>query len=103
MLAREEREILERFESLQKRERPRVRGMPMHARKLADGGRRGGGKRCTFRFCRYCLSLLLSTLRCQEETRLKLQCQDLLVVSKKLFTRLGEPAFYLPSFPFLAS
>ncbi|XP_011498847.1 PREDICTED: cGMP-dependent 3',5'-cyclic phosphodiesterase-like [Ceratosolen solmsi marchali] len=39
---------------------------------------------------RYCLSLLLSTLRCQEETRLKLQCQDLLVVSKKLFTRLGD-------------
>lgn len=40
--------------------------------------------------CRYCLSLLLSTLRCQEETRLKLQCQDLLDVSKKLFTRLGN-------------
>ncbi|XP_014218592.1 cGMP-dependent 3',5'-cyclic phosphodiesterase-like isoform X2 [Copidosoma floridanum] len=39
---------------------------------------------------RYCLSLLLSTLRCQEETRLKLQCQDLLDVSKKLFTRLGD-------------
>ncbi|XP_058803157.1 cGMP-dependent 3',5'-cyclic phosphodiesterase-like isoform X2 [Phymastichus coffea] len=39
---------------------------------------------------RYCLSLLLSTLRCQEETRLKVQCQDLLDVSKKLFTRLGD-------------
>ncbi|XP_014238612.1 cGMP-dependent 3',5'-cyclic phosphodiesterase-like isoform X7 [Trichogramma pretiosum] len=38
---------------------------------------------------RYCLSLLLSTLKCQEETKLRLQCQDLLVVSKRLFTRLG--------------
>ncbi|XP_014238608.1 cGMP-dependent 3',5'-cyclic phosphodiesterase-like isoform X1 [Trichogramma pretiosum] len=39
---------------------------------------------------RYCLSLLLSTLKCQEETKLRLQCQDLLVVSKRLFTRLGD-------------
>ncbi|XP_015586833.1 cGMP-dependent 3',5'-cyclic phosphodiesterase isoform X2 [Cephus cinctus] len=39
---------------------------------------------------RYCLGLLLSTLRCQEETRLKIQCQDLLAVSRKLFTRLGD-------------
>ncbi|XP_011298663.1 cGMP-dependent 3',5'-cyclic phosphodiesterase isoform X1 [Fopius arisanus] len=39
---------------------------------------------------RYCLGLLLSTLRCQEETRLKLQCQDLLIVSRKLFMHLGD-------------
>ncbi|KAK0178025.1 hypothetical protein PV328_002010 [Microctonus aethiopoides] len=39
---------------------------------------------------RYCLGLLLSTLKCQEETRLKLQCQDLLIVSRKLFTHLGD-------------
>ncbi|XP_046417242.1 cGMP-dependent 3',5'-cyclic phosphodiesterase-like isoform X2 [Neodiprion virginianus] len=39
---------------------------------------------------KYCLGLLLSTLRCQEETRLKLQCQDLLAVSRKLFTHLGD-------------
>ncbi|XP_014300468.1 cGMP-dependent 3',5'-cyclic phosphodiesterase [Microplitis demolitor] len=39
---------------------------------------------------RYCLGLLLNTLRCQEETRLKVQCQDLLTVSRKLFTHLGD-------------
>ncbi|XP_048505681.1 cGMP-dependent 3',5'-cyclic phosphodiesterase-like isoform X3 [Athalia rosae] len=39
---------------------------------------------------KYCLGLLLSTLKCQEETRLKLQCQDLLAVSRKLFTHLGD-------------
>ncbi|KAG8041835.1 hypothetical protein G9C98_007139 [Cotesia typhae] len=39
---------------------------------------------------RYCLGMLLNTLRCQEETRLKVQCQDLLTVSRKLFTHLGD-------------
>ncbi|XP_043476114.1 cGMP-dependent 3',5'-cyclic phosphodiesterase-like isoform X3 [Leptopilina heterotoma] len=39
---------------------------------------------------RYCLGLLLSTLRCQEEARLKIQCQNLLAVSRKLFMRLGD-------------
>ncbi|CAG5099907.1 5'-cyclic phosphodiesterase (Bos taurus) [Cotesia congregata] len=39
---------------------------------------------------RYCLGMLLNVLRCQEETRLKVQCQDLLTVSRKLFTHLGD-------------
>ncbi|XP_034938911.1 cGMP-dependent 3',5'-cyclic phosphodiesterase-like [Chelonus insularis] len=39
---------------------------------------------------RYCLGLVLTTLNCEEETRLKLQCQNLLTVSRKLFTHLGD-------------
>lgn len=43
--------------------------------------------------CRYCLGLLLTSLRCQEETRLRRQCQELLDVSRKLFKRLGNIFF----------
>lgn len=39
---------------------------------------------------RFCLGYLLGSLRCYEETRLRQQCQDLLVVSRKLFTYLGD-------------
>ncbi|KAL0125204.1 hypothetical protein PUN28_004382 [Cardiocondyla obscurior] len=39
---------------------------------------------------RFCLGYLLSSLRCYEETRVKQQCQDLLAVSRKLFTYLGD-------------
>lgn len=41
------------------------------------------------KFCRFCLGYLLSSLRCYEETRIKQQCQNLLAVSRKLFTHLG--------------
>ncbi|XP_029164528.1 cGMP-dependent 3',5'-cyclic phosphodiesterase-like isoform X1 [Nylanderia fulva] len=39
---------------------------------------------------RFCLGYLLSSLRCYEETRVKQQCQNLLAVSRKLFTHLGD-------------
>ncbi|XP_012140531.1 cGMP-dependent 3',5'-cyclic phosphodiesterase isoform X2 [Megachile rotundata] len=39
---------------------------------------------------RFCLGFLLNSLTCHEETRLKHQCQNLLAVSRKLFTHLGD-------------
>ncbi|CAL7945385.1 unnamed protein product [Xylocopa violacea] len=39
---------------------------------------------------RFCLGFLLNSLTCYEETRLKLQCQKLLAVSRKLFSHLGD-------------
>ncbi|XP_015181988.1 PREDICTED: cGMP-dependent 3',5'-cyclic phosphodiesterase-like isoform X1 [Polistes dominula] len=39
---------------------------------------------------RYCLGYVLSSLRCYEETRLKHQCQNILAISRKLITRLGD-------------
>ncbi|XP_011329023.1 cGMP-dependent 3',5'-cyclic phosphodiesterase isoform X2 [Ooceraea biroi] len=39
---------------------------------------------------RFCLGYLLSSLRCYEEARVRQQCQDLLAVSRKLFTHLGD-------------
>ncbi|CAK9809660.1 cGMP-dependent 3',5'-cyclic phosphodiesterase [Anthophora quadrimaculata] len=39
---------------------------------------------------RFCLGFLLNSLTCYEETRLKRQCQNLLAVSRKLFTHLGD-------------
>ncbi|KAK2585797.1 hypothetical protein KPH14_010402 [Odynerus spinipes] len=39
---------------------------------------------------RYCLGYFLSSLKCYEETRLKRQCQDILAISRKLITHLGE-------------
>ncbi|XP_011157690.1 cGMP-dependent 3',5'-cyclic phosphodiesterase [Solenopsis invicta] len=39
---------------------------------------------------RFCLGYLLSSLRCYEESRIKQQCQNLLAVSRKLFTYLGD-------------
>lgn len=39
--------------------------------------------------CRFTLGHLLSSLHCYEETRIKQQCQNLLAVSRKLFTHLG--------------
>lgn len=39
---------------------------------------------------KYCLGLFLSSLKYEEETRLKEQCQDLLRVSRKLFLHLGD-------------
>lgn len=37
-----------------------------------------------------CLTTLLNTLSYEEEFRLKTQCQSLLTVARKLFTRLGD-------------
>ena len=51
-----------------------------------------------FKNYRYCLGLLLSTLRCQEEARLKIQCQNLLAVSRKLFMRLGICIVYITAY-----
>lgn len=39
---------------------------------------------------RYCLTLLLNTRQCEEEKRLKNQCQSLLSVARKLFSHLGD-------------
>ncbi|XP_032671735.1 cGMP-dependent 3',5'-cyclic phosphodiesterase-like isoform X2 [Odontomachus brunneus] len=39
---------------------------------------------------RFCLGYLLSSLRYFEETRVKQQCQNLLAVSRKLYTHLGD-------------
>ncbi|KAF7283462.1 cGMP-dependent 3',5'-cyclic phosphodiesterase-like [Rhynchophorus ferrugineus] len=39
---------------------------------------------------RYCLSLLLNTRQCEEERRLKTECQSLLLVARKLFSHLGH-------------
>ncbi|KAI4497188.1 hypothetical protein M0802_007672 [Mischocyttarus mexicanus] len=39
---------------------------------------------------RYCLGYVLSSLRCYEETRLKHQCQNILAISRKLITHLGD-------------
>ncbi|KAI4477544.1 hypothetical protein M0804_012661 [Polistes exclamans] len=39
---------------------------------------------------RYCLGYVLNSLRCYEETRLKHQCQNILAISRKLITRLGD-------------
>lgn len=39
---------------------------------------------------RYCLTLLLNTRECEEERRLKQQCQSLLLVARKLFSHLGD-------------
>ncbi|KAG7203775.1 hypothetical protein KM043_013797 [Ampulex compressa] len=39
---------------------------------------------------RFCFGFLLNALRCYEESRLKRQSQDLLAVSRKLFTHLGD-------------
>ncbi|XP_043800382.1 cGMP-dependent 3',5'-cyclic phosphodiesterase-like isoform X2 [Apis laboriosa] len=39
---------------------------------------------------RFCLGFLLNSFTCYEETRLKLQCQKLLAVSRKLYIYLGE-------------
>lgn len=39
---------------------------------------------------RYCLTLLLNTRECEEERRLKQQCQNLLLVARKLFSHLGD-------------
>lgn len=41
----------------------------------------------TFRFC---LPLLLNTWNCQEEQRIKVQCQSLLAVARRLFSHLGD-------------
>lgn len=41
------------------------------------------------KFHRFCLGYLLSSLRYFEETRVKQQCQNLLAVSRKLYTHLG--------------
>ncbi|XP_071577810.1 cGMP-dependent 3',5'-cyclic phosphodiesterase-like isoform X1 [Temnothorax nylanderi] len=42
------------------------------------------------KYRRFCLGYLLSSLRCYEEIRVKRQCQNLLAVSRKLFTYLGD-------------
>ncbi|XP_023014111.1 cGMP-dependent 3',5'-cyclic phosphodiesterase [Leptinotarsa decemlineata] len=39
---------------------------------------------------KYCLTLLLNTRECEEERRLKQQCQTLLTVARKLFSHLGD-------------
>ncbi|XP_076665148.1 cGMP-dependent 3',5'-cyclic phosphodiesterase isoform X1 [Andrena cerasifolii] len=39
---------------------------------------------------RFCLGFLLNSFTCYEETRLKHQCQNLLAISRKLFTHLGD-------------
>ncbi|CAH2016212.1 unnamed protein product [Acanthoscelides obtectus] len=39
---------------------------------------------------RYCLAILLNTRECEEERRLKQQCQSLLTVARKLFSHLGD-------------
>ncbi|KAG5889012.1 hypothetical protein JTB14_033941 [Gonioctena quinquepunctata] len=39
---------------------------------------------------RYCITLLLNTRECEEERRLKQQCQSLLLVARKLFSHLGD-------------
>lgn len=39
---------------------------------------------------RFCLGYLLNSLRCNEEARVRQQCQDLLAVSRKLLTHLGD-------------
>ncbi|CAG9825144.1 unnamed protein product [Phaedon cochleariae] len=39
---------------------------------------------------KYCLALLLNTRECEEERRLKQQCQSLLAVARKLFSHLGD-------------
>ncbi|KAJ8951186.1 hypothetical protein NQ314_007726 [Rhamnusium bicolor] len=39
---------------------------------------------------KYCLTLLLNTRECEEERRLKQQCQSLLSVARKLFSHLGD-------------
>lgn len=39
---------------------------------------------------KYCLMLLLNTRECEEERRLKHQCQTLLTVARKLFSHLGD-------------
>ncbi|KAF7998096.1 hypothetical protein HCN44_009494 [Aphidius gifuensis] len=39
---------------------------------------------------KYCLGLFLSSLKYEEEKRLKEQCQDLLRISRKLFLHLGD-------------
>lgn len=39
---------------------------------------------------RYSLTLFLNTRECENERRLKAECQNLLLVARKLFSRLGE-------------
>ncbi|XP_066261822.1 cGMP-dependent 3',5'-cyclic phosphodiesterase-like isoform X2 [Euwallacea similis] len=39
---------------------------------------------------RYCMPLFLSTRECENERRLKAECQNLLLVARKLFSRLGD-------------
>ncbi|CAH2016217.1 unnamed protein product [Acanthoscelides obtectus] len=43
-----------------------------------------------FQIIRYCLAILLNTRECEEERRLKQQCQSLLTVARKLFSHLGD-------------
>ncbi|XP_030758996.1 cGMP-dependent 3',5'-cyclic phosphodiesterase-like isoform X2 [Sitophilus oryzae] len=39
---------------------------------------------------KYCLTTLLNTRQCEEERRLKAECQNLLLVARKLFSHLGD-------------
>ncbi|KAL1491353.1 hypothetical protein ABEB36_011962 [Hypothenemus hampei] len=39
---------------------------------------------------KYCLTLFLNTRECEEERRLKAECQKLLLVARKLFSHLGD-------------
>lgn len=43
-------------------------------------------------FCsiRYCIGTVLNTLACEGEMRLKLQCQNLLIIARKLVSHLGK-------------
>lgn len=39
---------------------------------------------------RYCLTIILNTRECEDQRRLKAECQKLLLVARKLFSHLGE-------------